>query len=93
MVVNNAILIHELVLRGLGIGLMPDIMCRDDLARGALVRIDLDWASPPLLASATFLARRHMPAKTRAFLDHLAAFRSLLILPLPVCMSRVTKWV
>lgn len=74
VVVNNAILIHELVLRGLGIGLMPDIMCRDDLARGALVRIDLDWASPPLLASATFLARRHMPAKTRAFLDHLAAF-------------------
>lgn len=74
VVANNAILVHELVLRDLGIGLMPDIMCLNDVASGALMRIDLDWRSPPLLASATFLARRYTPAKTRLFLDHLAAF-------------------
>lgn len=74
VVANNAILVHELVLRDLGIGLMPDMMCLGDVETGALVRIDLDWRSPPLLASATFLARQFTPAKTRVFLDHLTTF-------------------
>jgi DNA-binding transcriptional LysR family regulator len=74
VIANNAVMVHEFVLRHLGIGLMPDIMCLEDIASGALHRIDLDWTSPPLLASATYLARRYTPAKTRAFLDHLSAF-------------------
>ena len=73
-VVNNAILVRDLVLRDLGLGLMPDIMCVDDVSKGQLVRVPLDWESPPLAASATFLARRYSPAKTRAFLDHLVEF-------------------
>ncbi|WP_309084587.1 LysR family transcriptional regulator [Chelativorans sp.] len=73
-VVNNAVLVRDLILRDLGIGLMPDIMCLEDVADGRLVRVALDWQSPPLAASATYLARRYAPAKTRAFLDHLSAF-------------------
>lgn len=73
-VANNAVLIRDLVLCGLGIGLLPDIMCHDDVKSGALVRVALDWESPPLAASATYLARRFAPVKTRAFIDHLAAY-------------------
>jgi DNA-binding transcriptional LysR family regulator len=73
-VVNHAVLVRELILRDLGIGLMPDIMCREDVSRGTLVRLPLDWSSPPLVVSATFLARRFAPVKTRAFLDHLSQF-------------------
>jgi len=73
-VVNHAVLVRELVLRDLGIGLMPDFMCRDDLAQGVLQRIPLDWESPPLTASATFLARRYAPVKLKSFLDHLAEY-------------------
>lgn len=73
-VLNNALLVRSLVLRHLGLGLMPDIMCIDEVAAGQLVRVPLDWESPPLVASATYLARRYAPAKTRAFLDHIAAF-------------------
>jgi DNA-binding transcriptional LysR family regulator len=73
-VVNHAVLVRELVLRDLGIGLMPDIMCRQDVAEGALARVPLDWRSPPLSVSATYLARRHSPLKTRSFLDHLSMF-------------------
>lgn len=73
-VVNHAVLVRELVLRDLGIGLMPDFMCRDDLAQGLLQRIPLDWESPPLTASATFLARRYAPVKLKGFLDHLAEY-------------------
>ncbi len=74
IVVNNAVLVRDLVLRDLGVGLMPDIMCLEDVAAGRVVRVPLDWESPPLAASATYLARRYAPAKTRAFLDHLSAF-------------------
>lgn len=73
-VVNHAVLVRELVLGDLGIGLMPDIMCRQDVAEGQLERIPLDWQSPPLSASATYLARRYAPAKMRAFLDSIAAY-------------------
>jgi len=73
-VVNHAVLVRELVLGDLGIGLMPDILCRQDVAEGQLVRIPLDWQSPPLSASATYLARRYAPAKMRAFLDSIAAY-------------------
>jgi DNA-binding transcriptional LysR family regulator len=74
VVVNNAVMVRDLVLRHLGLGLMPDIMCMDDIAAGRLARVPIDWESPPLLASATYLARRYAPAKMRAFLDHLAEF-------------------
>lgn len=73
-VANSAVVIRDLVLSDLGIGLMPDIMCHADIKSGALVRIPLDWESPPLTATATYLARRYAPAKTKAFLDHLSVF-------------------
>ncbi|MGY6706687.1 MAG: LysR substrate-binding domain-containing protein [Rhizobiaceae bacterium] len=73
-VVNHAVLVRELVLGDLGIGLMPDIMCRQDVAEGQLERIPLDWPIPPLSASATYLARRYAPAKMRAFLDSIGAY-------------------
>ncbi len=74
VVANSAVVIRDLVLSSLGIGLMPDIMCRSDVSTGALVQLPLDWESPPLTASATYLARRYAPVKTRAFLDHLTTF-------------------
>lgn len=73
-VANNAVLIRDLVLKDLGIGLMPDVMCHDDVRSGLLMRLPLDWESPPLVATATYLARRYAPLKTRTFLDHIAAF-------------------
>lgn len=71
--VNHAVLVHELVRRGLGIGLMLDIQCRPDIEAGRLVRLTMDWEAAPLLVYATFLAPRYAPRKTRAFLDRIAA--------------------
>lgn len=73
VMVNHAVLVHELVRRGLGIGLMLDIMCRQDMDEGRLVRLEMDWEAAPLLVYATFLAPRYAPRKTRAFLDRIAA--------------------
>lgn len=71
-VVNHAVLVHELVRRGLGIGLMLDILGRRDVEDGRLVRLAMDWEATPLLVYATFLAPRYAPRKTRAFLDCIA---------------------
>lgn len=71
-VANNAIMVRDFVVRGLGIGLMPDIMCQQSLNAGKLTRLELDWDCPPLLTSATYLARDYAPRKIRAFLDYVA---------------------
>lgn len=71
VVVNHAVLVQELALQDLGIGLMPDIMCKQDVAAGRLIRLPLDWTSPPLLISATYLERRYAPRKMRALLDRI----------------------
>lgn len=69
---NNAIMVRDFVLRDLGIGLMPDIMCRTAVDAGALLKIPLDWQSPPLTTSATYLAREYSPKKIMTFVDFLA---------------------
>lgn len=68
-VANNAIMVRDFVRRGLGIGLMPDVMCREALGTGDLTRLELDWECPPLMTSATYLARDYAPRKIRDFLD------------------------
>jgi DNA-binding transcriptional LysR family regulator len=37
-----------------------------------LVRVLPEWQIPPVWVSATFLERRHMPMRIRAFIDMLA---------------------
>lgn len=73
IIVNHAVLVHELVRRGLGIGLMPDMMCRQDVAEGRLKLLAIEWQAAPLQVYATFLAPRYAPRKIRAFLDRIAA--------------------
>jgi DNA-binding transcriptional LysR family regulator len=51
---------------------MPDVMCREGIDSGALTRLELDWQCPPLLTSATYLARDYAPRKIRTFIDYLA---------------------
>ena len=73
-VTNHAIMVKSLVGRGLGIGLLPDLMCAEDLAEGRLMRLPVLWDCPPLLVYATFLERRYATHKTRSFLDLFAAY-------------------
>jgi DNA-binding transcriptional LysR family regulator len=72
VVVNNIGVARELAIGGVGLGMLPNIMCRNDVKANRLVRILKDWESPPMHASAMILSRKGIPNKTRAFLDFLS---------------------
>ncbi|OKO91714.1 LysR family transcriptional regulator [Bradyrhizobium sp. NAS80.1] len=58
---------------GLGVTLLPDHICRNDLASGRLVRIFPDWSGQNGIVHIVFTTRRGLPPAVRAFIDHLAA--------------------
>ncbi len=58
---------------GAGIAAVPDCFAAPAVARGELSRVLPAWSLAPHIARAVFPGRRLMPAKTRAFIDMLAA--------------------
>lgn len=72
VLVNNIGMAREIAIGGLGLGILPNVMCKNDVAANRLVRLLADWRSPPLQASAFYSGRRRMPRKTRAFIDFLS---------------------
>jgi DNA-binding transcriptional LysR family regulator len=72
VVVNNIGVARELAIRHVGLSMLPNIMCRNDVRTKRLVRVLTEWESPPMHATALILSRKGIPNKTRAFLDFLA---------------------
>ena len=73
---NNAAFNREVVLAGLGMGLLPLALVEDDLREGRLVRLlgdheILDTAAEVRLA---YMSRTMVPARVRAFIDHAVAY-------------------
>lgn len=57
---------------GQGIALLPELLVREELAKGSLLPILPEWSSAPVPFSAVFASRRGIPAKVRVFIDFLA---------------------
>lgn len=72
IIVNNIGVAREIVISGLGVGILPNVMCRNDVLANRLRRLVPDWRSPPLQAAAFYVGRRRMPRKTKAFIDFLS---------------------
>ena len=72
VIVNNIGIARELVMDGLGLGMLPNFLCRHDIKTKRLVRVIEDWECQSLEVSATFIGRRRVPKKTRAFLDFIS---------------------
>ena len=73
VVVNNIGIARELAIGHVGLSMLPNIMCRNDVRANRLVRVLTEWESPPMHATALILSRKGIPNKTRVFLDFLAA--------------------
>ena len=58
-------------MEGLGITLLPDFAVEEGLADGRLVKVLEDYERAPLTLFALYPSRRHVPAKTRTFLEYL----------------------
>jgi len=70
---NNGDLLLVAAEQGLGLVLHPGFLVADALRAGRLVRVLTDHESPALTVSAVYPAREFLPAKTRVFVDFLAA--------------------
>jgi len=70
---NSPELLMRMALGGSGITVVNDHFASPYLQRGELVQVLPDWRLPPVAAWAVFPGRRLMPARTRVFLDALAA--------------------
>jgi DNA-binding transcriptional LysR family regulator len=71
---NSVELVRQLTLGGLGIGALPPILVREDLAAGRLVRVLPEWnndGSQPIYV--VYPSRDHLPRKVRVFVDLLTA--------------------
>lgn len=94
--VNSSEGVRQAVLDGLGIGLLPTFAIREELARGALVRLLPDVrALGPFGGAihAIWLPDRQLPRKVRAFLDYLterfaAVAEDHAKIPLSACQGR-----
>jgi DNA-binding transcriptional LysR family regulator len=70
---NSVGLVRALALAGGGLAAFPHGMVRADVAAGRLVPVLPDWRFEPLPVSLLTTSRKLMPAKVRAFIDHLVA--------------------
>lgn len=72
--VNDPALVHSSTAAGLGIGVLPEFLCRQGLAMGKLERLLPEWSPlPPLQLSAVYAgAAAGMPA-IRQFIEFLLA--------------------
>jgi DNA-binding transcriptional LysR family regulator len=73
-IVSNSLgMVRALTLAGGGIGALPQRMCVEAVASGALVRILPGWEAKPVGVSYVIPARRLLPAKTKLFVAALSA--------------------
>jgi DNA-binding transcriptional LysR family regulator len=67
---NNSVWLHECVLRGMGIALLPDYMIGADLAQKKLIRLLPQYAPlPQRRLYGIYLPNRYLSSKVRLFLD------------------------
>jgi len=71
VVTDDMFALRHLAEQGMGLALLPEIMCRDALADGRLLRLCGEWACAASEIQAAFASRRGMLPAVRAFIDHL----------------------
>jgi DNA-binding transcriptional LysR family regulator len=69
---NSGELLVAAAVAGMGIVFEPDFVVGPSLARGELQRLLPEYSGPKLDVWAVYPSRRHLSAKVRAFVDHLA---------------------
>lgn len=65
--------LREAAMAGLGIALLPDHVCRAQVAEGRLVTVFPDWRTEEGIVHLVFTTRRGLPPAVRALIDLLAA--------------------
>ncbi|WP_434109730.1 LysR family transcriptional regulator [Paraburkholderia caffeinilytica] len=70
---NNAEMLRQFALLGMGVAILPSYLIGRDLASGRLVPLLGDYRLPQVEITIAYPSRLHLPAKVRTFIDHLVA--------------------
>jgi LysR family transcriptional regulator, transcriptional activator for dmlA len=74
LTVNDPAVLHASAAAGLGIGLLPEFLCRQGLATGRLKQVLADWQLPPAASLyAVYPATLGADPRVQRFVDFLAA--------------------
>lgn len=68
-VVSDTSVLFQLAVQGMGIAVLPAVMCNGELQAGKLVRLLPQVQLPPALAYVSYPAHRYQSARLRVFLD------------------------
>jgi LysR family transcriptional regulator for bpeEF and oprC len=72
--VNDPALVHASTAAGLGVGVLPEFLCRQGLAMGKLERVLPEWSvAAPLRLQAVYAAERAASPAIRLFVEFLLA--------------------
>ncbi len=74
IMLNSPGMIQQLVLDGVGIGILPIHAANEYVQAGQLYRILPDWNMLSVPAWAVMPTRKYLPSKTRTFLHHLETY-------------------
>ncbi len=73
---NNPIFNREMVVAGFGIGVLPIVLVREQLANGQLVQLfeGVEIVDGSIEIRLAYSTRTLLPAKVRSFIDHVSTF-------------------
>ena len=63
--------VRSAALEGVGLAVLPSFAAAQSCQKGDLQRVLADWSLHTMSLHAAIPTRKHVPAKTRAFMDHL----------------------
>jgi len=66
---TDIVVAREMAVAGVGIAMLTHPICEADVRAGRLIQVLPKWRIPPVVISATFVERRHMPQRIRVFID------------------------
>ena len=74
LAVNDPAVLHAATAAGLGIGVLPEFLCRQGLATGRLKQVLPDWELPQIMPLyAVYAATQGADTRVQRFVDFLAA--------------------
>lgn len=73
MLSNNGALLRDAAIAGLGYCVEPSFLVADAVGRGELEPVLKDYLFGPVTMTVVYPGTRHLPAKARAFIDHVRA--------------------
>jgi DNA-binding transcriptional LysR family regulator len=72
LICGELFVLRAAAVAGLGVALIPDHFCQEELHDGRLVRLLPDWSKQPGLVHLVFTTKRGLTPAVRALIDHLA---------------------